>query len=329
LLAGILLARGLSVHERLACVRLVAWARRARFRIEPETSVAQLLAARRQPPASIAKLWAPLCIAALNTPLEQASAQVFLNVVRDGLMAKRADSDLVLPRIDLGALFPEPAAEQVRLRGGSIHLGVTAARIDSDGSALSVITEAGPHRHDAIVIATQPYRVPAIAGHLPRLAPTIEAIDAFTYQSIVTVYLQYPAAPARSWPMLGSSDGRMQWLFDRGLIAGQPGLLAAVISARARDAMTHSELARAVQTEIAAIHPDLGSAQWSQVIEEKRATFACAPGLQRPAQATPVPGLYLAGDYTEADYPATLEAAVRSGLKSAALVCGQSAQQGP
>ena len=118
--------------------------------------------------------------------------------------------------------------------------------------------------------------------------------------------------------MLGLSGGVTQWLFDRGTISGQEGLLAAVISARTRDgAASHPALARQVQDEVAGVYPELGEARWCQVIEEKRATFACTPGMPRPCSRTRIPRLYFAGDYTEPEYPATIEAAVRSGLDCA------------
>ena len=61
------------------------------------------------------------------------------------------------------------------------------------------------------------------------------------------------------------------------------------------------------------------------MIADRRATFACTPNLRRPATATPLPGLWLAGDYVAGDYPATIEGAVRSGISAAASVRQQAA----
>ena len=66
----------------------------------------------------------------------------------------------------------------------------------------------------------------------------------------------------------------------------------------------------------------LPSPRWFRVIAEKRATFACVPGLQRPENRTPLRRFFIAGDYTASDYPATLESAVRSGIGAARLVLG-------
>jgi uncharacterized protein with NAD-binding domain and iron-sulfur cluster len=81
--------------------------------------------------------------------------------------------------------------------------------------------------------------------------------------------------------------------------------------------MTHDELAGICHREATQALGALPDPQWSQVIAEKRATFTCAPGIVRPAQETPTPGLFLAGDYTDPDYPPVLEAAVRSGVRAA------------
>jgi uncharacterized protein with NAD-binding domain and iron-sulfur cluster len=121
--------------------------------------------------------------------------------------------------------------------------------------------------------------------------------------------------------MIGVAAGHAQWLFDRGSLCGQPGLIAAVISAHGRhEDLPHAALAARIHAEIARVVSGLPPPQWTRVIVEKRATFACTPGMQRPPTATGLPGLWLAGDYVAGDYPATIEGAVRSGICAARSV---------
>src|SRR5450759_2729589 len=87
--------------------------------------VTELLARNRQAGALARYLWEPLCVSALNTPAASASAQVFLNVLRDALGGAREASDVLIPRTDLGKLFPQPAAAFVRANGGSVQIGTT------------------------------------------------------------------------------------------------------------------------------------------------------------------------------------------------------------
>ncbi|HTJ97776.1 MAG TPA: FAD-dependent oxidoreductase, partial [Rhodocyclaceae bacterium] len=84
--------------------------------------------------------------------------------------------------------------------------------------------------------------------------------------------------------------------------------------------LTQEALAQAVAQELAQAFPDWPQPLWHKVIAEKRATFACTPALSRPAQRTPRPNFYLAGDYTAGDYPATIEGAVRSGVLCARMI---------
>jgi predicted NAD/FAD-binding protein len=210
----------------------------------------------------------------------------------------------------------------VRARGGRIRLGEPVARIDADGRGFLLATNSSQQSHRAVILAAHPSRAAQLIGHLHPMAQIIERIKPLTHEPIVTVYLQYARAPRMSFPMMGFVDACTQWLFDRGAISSHDGLLAAVISARGRhQRCAHDELAQRVHAEIACAFPSIGQPRWMQVIEEKRATFACVPNLERPDQQTPVPGLYLAGDYTRSDHPATLESAVRSGLHCADLAC--------
>ena len=119
--------------------------------------------------------------------------------------------------------------------------------------------------------------------------------------------------------MLGFSEGLVQWAFDRAPLTGERGLIACVISAQGdHQQLTKEELAAACHRELKAALPGLPDPQWSRVIAEKRATIACVPGIKEIDLKKNEEGLFLAGDYLDPDYPPTLEAAVRSGIRAAA-----------
>jgi squalene-associated FAD-dependent desaturase len=316
---ALLTATGLTWGERLAAVRFVKSMRGTGYRIAADLPLAALLAQHRQTGALARFLWTPLCVSALNTPAASASAQTFLNVVRDGLDGAPEASDLLIPRADLGRLFPEPAAACVRAGGGAVRLGAPVRAFDS--SAGGFVLDAGPERYSHVVLAVGPHQIDALLERHAALAPLRLAVAAFAYEPIYTCYLQYPREIGMPQPMTGFDGGDIQWIFDRGRLSAMPGLLAAVISARGvHQNLSQEALADAIHRELRAFLPGLPAPLWSRVIAEKRATFSCRPGLARPPNRTAVDRLYLAGDYTAGDYPATLESAVRSGVLAARLV---------
>lgn len=320
LLAALLSAGGLGWGERIAAIRFITAMRSKAYRIAADMPVAELLALHRQSGALARYLWEPLCVSALNTPAASASAQVFLNLLRDALDGARANSDVLIPRADLGQLFPEPAAAYVHANGGSVRLGTPVRTLDqgADGFDLGL----GAERYSHVILALGPHQIDPLLDRFAALAPTRRSVAALAYEPIYTCYLQYPPEVSMPQPMTGFDGGSVQWIFDRGRLNGIPGLLAAVISARgAHQNATQDALAGAIHAELAAFLPGLPAPLWSRVIAEKRATFACRPGIARPENQTEIDRLYLAGDYTASDYPATLESAVRSGVLAARLVC--------
>jgi squalene-associated FAD-dependent desaturase len=298
LLGGILACGGVPLAERLGAVRFMSFLRKTAFRIAPDISVHALLERERQNGRIGHYLWRPLCVSALNTPPDQASAQVFANVLRDSLAGPPGASDLLLPRVDLSRLFPEPACEFVTRRGGEVRLNAPVrdlAALRADFGA--VIVAVGPHQLKAL---------------LPGIAREYE------YQPIYTCYLQYPESTRLAFPMLGLADGLVQWAFDRGQLTGERGLVACVISAQGdHQQMAQDELAAACHRELKSAVKSLPEPQWARVIAEKRATIACTPAMKALDLPSLPPGVVLAGDYTDPDYPPTLEAAVRSGVKAA------------
>jgi squalene-associated FAD-dependent desaturase len=321
LAAGLLRAQGLTLAERWRAASFIGRMRAANFTLERDTSVDALLDRSGQSAAARRYLWEPLCVSALNTLPSEASAQVFLNVLRDTLAGSRADCELMLPVQDLSALFPEPAARFVRAADGEVVDGCAVQSVARTNDALALQSPRGLERFSHVICALPPSRVPEVLGGLPELAGTVGIVARLRHEPIYSVYLQYPPSVRLPHAMLGLEGPRAQWLFDRGRLCGQDGLIGVVISARgAHQAVDQDTLAAEVHAEMQASLPGLPPPRWSRVIAEKRATFACLVGVERPLQRTPVPGLYLAGDYTASPYPATLEAAVRSGVACARMI---------
>lgn len=318
LLVALLTAQGLKFGERLNAARFMLALRRINFHLPGDMTVTAMLAQYGQDEDLTMKLWEPLCIAALNTPIHKASAQVLLNVLRDALNKTRADSDMLLPRIDFTALFPQRAADYVEQHGGKVHIGCGVETLGLREDGIEITTAQGITQFSHVICATSPVVAAKLLRPIAELAETVAQIDSLEHQPIYTVYLQYPAHVALPHPMLGLHQRCSQWLFDKGQIAGQHGLLAAVISAEGiHQELSQDELAQKVIVELREEFGIAEQPQWYKVIAEKRATFCCSPNLKRPLQQTPLPRLLLAGDYTAGDYPATLEGAVMSGLKCA------------
>ncbi len=318
---GLLAARGASLAERWAAAAFMRAMRSIRFHLTSDITVNELLRQHRQGQAMTRYLWHPMCIAALNTPPDIASAQVFLNVLRDGLDARRADSEVMLAKVDLSSLFPDPAAAYIRSHDGQVLTGHGADSIFRNGDGYAVRSRDQVREFTHVVCAVPPYRLSATIAGLPELGDSAALVERFQYQPIYTVYLQYPERVPLPSTMLGMDGGLAQWIFDREATSGQQGLVAAVISAEGpHQDMAQGDIARRIHAELCQNFGALPAPVWQRVIAEKRATYACTVGLQRPAQRTPLKNFFLAGDYTESEYPATLEAAVRSGVKCAHLL---------
>jgi predicted NAD/FAD-dependent oxidoreductase len=174
---------------------------------------------------------------------------------------------------------------------------------------------------DAAVLAVGPHQL----RHLlfdgegdPRATLALKQIASFNYEPIVTAYLQYPTPLKLDHPMQKLDGTPGQWIFDRGQLDGPPGLAAVVISTDLPSIRTgHDSLAQAIDSQLHRMNPSLPAPTWMQVIAERRATYACTAGMARPLPGMIAPRLSLAGDYTDPQFPATLEAATRSGVAAA------------
>ena len=312
-LFALLHARGLTLYQRGQAVRFIRAQQRQDFNLAHDQTVAELLHA--QPTHLIEHLWQPLCLAALNTPIALASAQVFLHVLRDSLTGARHHSDLILPTTDLSALFPEPAARFVGQHHGRVITHHRVSAIEINNHAFSVDGET----FDYIICAVAPHQLTALITPLAALASVVQQVSALHYHSIATVWLQYNTDVRLPRAMTGLTSMLTQWIFDRGITHGQHGLLAAVISIPPEH-LTHAALSTQVIHELQHWLSLPAQPRWHQTIIEKRATFSCSRGVTRPQQVTPLRNFYLAGDYTASRYPSTLESATQSGVKCAQYI---------
>lgn len=309
--AGILRAHGWSWRDKASLLLAATRWQLGGFRCAPELSVAELCGSLR--PAVMAMLIEPLCVSALNTPADRASAQVFLRVLRDALFSESGGSNLLLPRTDLSALLPDAALAWLAQRGAQVRLGTRVQALAPAGDGWQVDGES----FDCVILACPPLEAArlVVGTGLPCEAWLAQA-RALQFEAITTVYVSAPGMRLTQ-PMLAlrasgpEGDAPAQFVFDRGQLGGPDGLLAFVVSASQGDsaALTQRVLVQAGQLGFA-------PAGAVQTIVEKRATFACLPGLQRPAPQV-LPGLFACGDYVAGPYPATLEGAVRSGLQAA------------
>ena len=316
-LRGVLGCAAWSWPDRMRfLVASSGWTMRG-FRCDPALTVAELCA--RLPRAVRDDLIDPLCVAALNTPASQASAQVFLRVLKDALFSGPGSADLLLPRRGLSALLPTPARDWLLARGAQLRTQ-RVQRLEASGRGWLVDGEPA----DAVVVACSSVE----AARLTRdLAPRWSAIaGAFEFQPIVTVYLESAgsALPAPMVALRESATEPAQFAFDLGQLGQHPGLFSLVISGAAPWVERGLAATGAAALEQALRHlPWQRAPRLVRVLSEKRATFACTPGRIRP-EAPIAPALWAAGDYLAGPYPATLEGAVRSGIAAARSAMRQS-----
>jgi hydroxysqualene dehydroxylase len=362
--AGIFQAKGWSLGDKLSLLRAAdAW-RCSGFACPAHYSVAQLC--RGISKRVMADMIDPLVVSALNTPTERASASVFLTVMRDALFAPSsaqgstaiAGSNMLLPRTDLGTLFPTAAVQWLEKNGAKVQLGQRVNDLPS------LLKDELPPRYskgleadstdkfDGVIIATPAWEAARLVRSLAptgalagadasnQLSDTLSnpitaqlatqatawatCTETLQHEAITTVYAHSATArlpqaviALRSHSDSSTSGGGTtpqpaQFVFDRGALSGQAGVLAFVVSASSGDAATLEQQVIAQGRAQLGI-PDL---QPIQTIVEKRATFACTPGLARPAMRI-AKGVLACGDYVDGPYPATLEGAVRSGLAAA------------
>ena len=322
LTATLLRYRHLTFPERLTAIRGAAALRT----LDPEDAsldtqtFGDWLRAHGQSDRTIAALWNLIALPTLNLDADRASLLGAVKVFRTGLLDESDACDIGVPRIPLQQLHGDPAEAALRAQGARIELGSVVHAVRRRDARLDVLTQGEPLEADAVVVAV-PHQV--VAKILPEGVVDEETADGLGESPIVNLHLHYDR-PVLSEPLAAAVDSPVQWLFDRtassGIGEGQ--LVSVSLSgADGEIRLTRDEIVQRLRPAVEQLLPGAQSATLLEATatKEPRATFRAAPGSAalRPGPRTTVPGLYLAGAWTDTGWPATMEGAVRSGVAAA------------
>jgi squalene-associated FAD-dependent desaturase len=280
------------------------------------------LAERRQSPAAVESLWNLIALPTLNLPAEAASLALAVKVFRTGLLTKRDAADIGHARAPLSQAHAEPAERALTATGGAVHLRASVRGLEArpDGS-FEIQGVGGSIEADAVILAVPHDKVAELLPPGAVSDPT--GPGRLGVSPIVNVHVVYDR-PVMDVPFVAGVWTPVQWVFDRteqsGLDRGQ--YLAISLSGADREIGERSEDLRArFVPALESLFPRAREARITSffITREHAATFRQAPGTRalRPGSRTMLPGLYLAGAWTDTGWPATMEGAVRSGLSAA------------
>lgn len=293
----------------------------------------EFLEQTRQPASAVERFWQPVVVSACNLPVERVAASAAMQVFQEGFLANRWSSAVGLSTVPLSALY-DPAEALLRAAGGSLRLGVSVKAIAYDGQRVTgVVTDEGFIGGSAVVAAVPPDRLDKLVSAPLRAADVrLHGLDRFEFSPILGVHLRFDH-PIMDSPHLVLPGRATQWLFNKGSTDDGGQRVHAVISAA--DSWMDLDEATIVERVMEDIHACCPKAVGLRpigfrAVKEKRATFACVPGVDdiRPgaeassARGPGVRNLFLAGDWCDTGWPATMEGAVRSGYAAAAACSG-------
>lgn len=362
LLTALISAKGFSLSERLKTMQFFQKIKAKDFHLPEDISVLNLLQDYNQPSSLIEKLWGPIALAALSTPISQASAKVFVTILKQTFLGPKKYSDWLFPKADLSEVLPNPLVAYLNQYEKKVffHQRVQELIIEN-GQCVGVKTNNAIFKGRSVILATPPHVTAQLLSSHAKLnnnsLTLLQNLQKFHYQPITTVYLRYAKPIDLTYPMVGLINQTGQWIFDRKTV-GQANILSVVMTGHGpHSQMEQPALIKQISQELKMMAPLLANTTNaanntnnintknthnflslqdapidSRVVTEKRAAFSCDIGIEhyRPSHKTPFVNLWITGDYTQIGYPATLESAVQSGMEVAKLIlCDLSNNNGP
>jgi squalene-associated FAD-dependent desaturase len=292
------------------------------------------LKARRQSPNAIRSLWNLIVQPTLNDDVSRVSADLALMVFQEGFLRSRTGANVGWAKVGLTSLIGEAARRYIEERGGEVRVGVGVRAVEMEGGAVSrVMTDGGEVSADVYVLALQANETLEMLPASAREEQFFSRIGRIETSPIVNVHLWYDR-PVWDGAFAVFLNTPVQWVFNKTRLWGKKELgtgnkaqAAAqyldISLSGARDFVEWpaGEIVQLFEKEIRSLFAAARGAELMRalVVKQRDATFAAKPGVRRlrPPQSTPVGNLFLAGDWTDTGWPATMESAVRSGLAAA------------
>jgi hydroxysqualene dehydroxylase len=336
--AALMRYRLLTGRERLSAMvaglRMLRMRRHDRARLDKAT-VKTLMDMLGQGERARQCLWYPLAIATLNEDPALASAALLAEVLKRAFFSRRSDSAFVYAKVGLSDLYCSASARMIEASGGLVETRAVVEMLEfgAEGKITGVRLRDGRRLQAAnFIAAVGPAQ---LARFLPEGAgadPFFAHLDEITSSPIICVHAWFDREVTDA-AFVGFIGTATQWLFNKRRIFADHGerangYLSFVISgARKLIDAGNEELLDLVIGDLNTMIPAARGARLLKalVLKEKQATMAPSPECDslRPSRVTPIPNLFLAGDWIQTGLPATIESAVTSGHAAAAAIAAR------
>lgn len=289
---------------------------------------------RKQTPGAIERFWRVVLVSALDEELGRTDARFGVDVFWKGFLSNRTGYRMGVPSVPLGELY-DGCKTEIERRGGEVNLRMPVRAIHfQDGSVSSVEFDGGRQESGDAYVFAVPHEVltDLLPEDVKRQEPGLAQLGNIKVSPITGVHFWFDQEVMQE-PFITLLDTTTQWIFNKSALYGEKNgsgkgknqYLQLVISAsyellqKPRQEIIDLCLAEVRQALPAAVKANLLKAT---VIKEAAATFSPQPGVNRwrPKQQTSIGRMYLAGDWTDTGWPATMEGAVRSGYLAAEAV---------
>lgn len=291
--------------------------------IRTNKSCYDFLVSNKQSEQSVKYFWEPLILATINNNIYEAPAQLLINVLKDAFFKDKISSSLIFPKSDLNKLI-QPFQKFLSDNNSKLFLKSKINKIVIDNNICKGIElKSGEFKaYDLIISTIPPYALEKI---IPENISDFSYLKEFMYSPIMSAYLWYDKNPLNQdiYALIGTKS---QWIFNKRNFSSNNSEIQCLLSITISNALefknsSPKEIVSVIDNEIKNIIPEFSSANLlhSRIIKENMATFKADLKTEkiRPENKTNISGLFLAGDWTNTGYPATIEGAARSGYEAA------------